>query len=147
MINEMFPKVEGDNLERKHFKLPEDLEGELNLVIIPFKRTQQPLVDEWNEYLKPFIESTENLYLYEIPTLSNGFKFISFMIDGGMRAGIFDKDTRNHTITLYLNKKKFKKALDIKTENNIYIMLLKKDGQILWRTEGQVTKAKIKSLK
>lgn len=147
MINSKFPEVEGDNLERRHFKLPYDLEGDLNLVFIPFKRIQQSLVDEWTKSLKPLYEENEFLYLYEIPTLSSGYRFMSFMIDGGMRAGIPDKETRNHTITLYVDKKRFKKALKIDTEDTIYILLLTPEGDIIWRTEGLVNNDKLEDLK
>ncbi|TXT62481.1 MAG: hypothetical protein BAJALOKI3v1_570019 [Promethearchaeota archaeon] len=146
MISQKFPEVEGDNLERRHFKLPYDLEGDLNLVIIPFKRIQQSLVDEWTYALHPIYAQYDFLYLYEIPTLSSGYRFVSFMIDGGMRAGIPDRETRNHTITLYINKTKFKKALNINTEDTIYIMLLDKTGEIIWRTEGAVTTEKVEDL-
>jgi len=147
MINVKFPEVEGDNLEKRHFKLPQDLEGDLNLVIIPFKRIQQSLVDEWTYSLKPLYDEYDFIYFYEIPTLSSGYRFMSFMIDGGMRAGIPDRETRNHTITLYVNKKKFKEVLDIGTEDTIYILLLKRDGEIIWRTKGSVNENKIKDLK
>ncbi|TFF95185.1 MAG: hypothetical protein EU547_07800 [Promethearchaeota archaeon] len=146
MPNHTFPEVEGDNLERKHFNLPYDLEGDLNLVIIPFKRIQQTLVDEWTYALKPLYDQNDFLYIYEIPTLSNGYRFMSSMIDGGMRAGIPDLDTRNHTITLYINKRKFRKDLDISNENTIYIMLLNREGSIIWRTQGSVNANKIKNL-
>ena len=147
MKNEYFPKIEGDNLERKHFILPQDLEGDLNIIIIPFQRIQQSLVDEWTFHLKPLYDNNEFLHLYEIPTLSSTYRLMSWMIDGGMRAGIPDKNIRNHTITLYVNKKEFKKALKIDTEDTIYIMLVNKDGEILWRTKGHVNEEKIKQLK
>ncbi|MFO7797404.1 MAG: hypothetical protein ACQERB_11650 [Promethearchaeati archaeon] len=147
MINEHFPEIEGDNLEKKHFILPQDLEGELNIVIIPFQRIQQSMVDEWTFELKPLYDQNEFLHLYEIPTLSSAYRLMSWMIDGGMRAGIPDKNVRNHTITLYVNKKEFKKALNIDTEDTIYILIVKKDGEILWRTKGHVNDEKIKQLK
>jgi hypothetical protein len=41
-----FPEIEASNLEGRKFVLPQDLDGELNVVIIPFLREQQELVDQ-----------------------------------------------------------------------------------------------------
>jgi hypothetical protein len=60
-----------------------------------------------------------------------------FMIDGGMRAGIPDRSVRERTITLYTNKPLFEKHLNIKSEDTIYLFLIRKDGEILWRSEGE----------
>jgi len=68
-----------------------------------------------------------------------------FMIDGGMKAGIPSLETRQRTITIYINKNKFKRKLGIKTEQTIYIYLLKND-EILWQETGELTEEKIKSL-
>jgi len=40
------------------------------------------------------------------------------------------------TITVYINKTPFKKKLEIRDENNIYLFLVNKSGEILWRAEG-----------
>ena len=60
-----------------------------------------------------------------------------FMIDGGMRAGIPDRSVRERTITLYTNKPLFEKNLNIKSEDTIYLFLIRKNGEILWRSEGE----------
>ena len=41
------PTMSGFNLERRKYTLPEDLEGEMNLLLVPFQRWQQLLVDTW----------------------------------------------------------------------------------------------------
>ncbi|MBD3191264.1 MAG: hypothetical protein GF308_11500 [Candidatus Heimdallarchaeota archaeon] len=142
----IFPEIEGSNLEGQKYCLPNDLEGELNLVIIPFQRYQQYLVNEWGNYLTELVKKYPNLEFYEIPTLARGYKLVRFMIDGGMRAGIPNKRTRERTITLYTNKGKFKEQLEIDSEDTIYLFLITKKGKILWREEGNITNEKTKDL-
>jgi hypothetical protein len=141
----IFPTVEGSNLERRKFKLPLDLEGELNVVIVPFKQYQQFSVNEWMPYLKEFKQRFPSIEYYEVPTLAKGYTAMRFVIDGGMRSGIPSIETRNRTITLYINKRKFKRKLGIETENIIYIYLLK-DEKILWETTGTPTDDKVQKL-
>jgi len=112
----IFPEVSGQNLEFENFTLPYNLEGTLNLVIIPFQQWHQNLVDEWSFYLNSLEKKYSNFKYYEVPTLSKGYKIIRFMTDGGMRAGIPDKGVRERTITLYINKNLFKKKLKIPSE-------------------------------
>ncbi len=143
----MFPEVEGRNLEFKNFNLPFDLEGDLNLILIPFQRWHQDLVDSWVDYLVNICNNFPEVKFYEVPALSSSYKMINFMIDGGMRAGIPNKDVRERTITIYVNKSRFKKELEIPNEKTIYIFLVNKSGEILWRTSGSYDDSKGRELK
>ncbi len=132
-----FPEIAGENLEKKKYVIPYELEGDLNVVIIPFQRWHQSLVDEWSVFLNDIERSNQNFRYYEVPTLNSGYKAMRFMIDGGMRAGIPDRSIRERTITLYTNKPLFEQQLNIKSENTIYLFLIRKNGEILWRSEGE----------
>ena len=142
----IFPKVTGQNLEFKTYELPHNLEGELNLVIIPFRRWDQNLVDEWSFYLNSLEEKYSYFRYYEVPALNIGYKLMRFMIDGGMRSGIPDRTVRERTITLYINKTPFKKKLKILSEDTIYLFLMNKNGEIIWRSEARFDNDKFPSL-
>ena len=47
-----FPTAKGSNLQRKKLSLPQDFDGELNIVLIAFERWQQNTVDTWLPYPK-----------------------------------------------------------------------------------------------
>jgi len=137
-----FPDISGENLEKKKYNIPTDLEGELNIVILPFQRWHQSLVDEWSVFLSNIEQLNRNFRYYEIPTLNSGYKIMRFMIDGGMRAGIPDRGVRERTITLYTNKPLFEEQLNINSEDTIYLFLIRRNGEILWRSEGEYDKEK-----
>ncbi|NVM18629.1 MAG: hypothetical protein HWN80_13010 [Candidatus Lokiarchaeota archaeon] len=132
-----FPEITGENLEKKKYTIPYDLEGELNVVIVPFQRWHQSLVDEWSVFLNSIEQRDLNFRYYEVPTLNSAYKAMRFMIDGGMRAGIPERGVRERTITLYTNKPLFEKQLSITSEDTIYLFLIRKNGEILWRSEGE----------
>lgn len=134
-----FPDIKGKNLEGKIYNLPSDLEGEINFLIIAFKRFQQSLVDEWVHHLNPLLEKYKNLRFYEIPTLSRIYLPSRFFIDGGMRAGIPDKIIRKRTITVYIDKKRIKNPLKIIDEDYIYLFLINKSGEIFLNYKGDYT--------
>lgn len=145
-MENLFPKISAKNLEGDSFELPYELDGTVNILIIAFRREQQLLVDEWISYLNDYTQKNPQIAYYEIPTIHFSYLPFRWMIDGGMRAGIADKKARQRTITLYINKKEFKKHLDIVDENTIYLVLIDKDGRIIWKTDGNITEDKTRSL-
>jgi len=134
-----FPRVEGANLEGRRFNLPADFEGKYNVVLIAFHREQQNDVDTWLPFLRPLAAPEGNVRVYELPTLSRGYRFMRRFIDGGMARGIPERATRETTITLYIDKAPFKNVLGIANEDSICTLLVGRDGAVLWRADGRFT--------
>ena len=84
-------------------------------------------------------EAHPGLEWYELPTLSALPAFLQFFIDSGMRGGITGPDARARTITLYLDKAKFRAALGLGDEDAIYVLLVDREGNVLWAASGPLT--------
>jgi hypothetical protein len=140
-----FPKLTSSNLENQTFSLPEDFAGDRNLLLIVFQREQQQNVDTWLHQIKCF-EIFSGFQYYELPTLDKLNPFFRWFINSGMRRGIPDRKARARTITLYLDKPSFRKALNIPDEKHIYAILVDRSGRVLWRAEGDFDEAKAASL-
>jgi hypothetical protein len=65
-----------------------------------------------------------------------------WMINSGMKSGINDRNARDRTITLYIDKTPFKDALGITDETAIQVLLVDRSGAILWRSTGRFTAEK-----
>lgn len=131
-----FPTVTGSNLERRRFTLPGDLEGDVNLLVLAFWRHHQALVDTWMPLAGRLEERHEGLAAYELPVIQSRSRLSQWFIDSGMRTGIPDRRVRAHTITLYLDKPPFLRALGISDDRTIYPMLVDRAGTVLWHTSG-----------
>ena len=134
--NMTFPQVEGHNLEGRKFRLPDDFEGEINLVFIPFQRWHQDWVDTWVPLARGLLERVPWLRYYELPTLPRMNPLYRMSLDYGMKLGIPDRAAREATITLYLEKDAYRRALEIPNEETVVTMLVARGGEIFWRTEG-----------
>jgi len=132
----MFPTVTGSNLLRQKLTLPHDFHGELNLVFIPFWQWQQLEVNSWVPWTRELEAETSGLVYYELPTIQSRSALSRMFINEGMRAGIPDPTTRQRTITLYLDKPAFRRTLEMNDEEHIYILLVDRQGQILFRARG-----------
>jgi hypothetical protein len=131
-----FPTVSGSNLLRKKLTLPQDFQGKLNLVFIPFERWHQVEVDSWSALAEELEGKYEGLVYYELPTLQNGGSIYKIFLNEGMRAGIPNPKTRERTITLYLDKVDFRAALDMTDEEHIYILVVDRQGKEYFRARG-----------
>jgi hypothetical protein len=141
-----FPAVTGSNLQRRKLDLPQDFEGDLNLVLIAFQQWQQTQVDTWIPFARQLEEIHSGLRYYELPTIQRLDVLARTFINEGMRAGLPDPIVRERTITLYLDKNAFRQALQLPREDDIYVLLLDRQGQVLWRAEGVFTPEKGDSL-
>ena len=142
----VFPNVSGSNLEGKSRRLPNDFEGDLNVVIIVFRREHTDLIESWLSSLAQMIGKNTKLRFYELPDLSRAYSPFRWWIDGGMRVGIVDDEARERTVTVYTNKRDFKRRLEIPNEEAIYIFLVSRNGTILWQDKGRLTEAKFQKL-
>jgi len=138
----VFPEVKGSNLLRRKITLPYELQGDFNILFIPFQQWHQRLVDEWVPVARQIEASFPGVRFYEIPVIQGMNILSQTFINEGMRAGIPNPTTREKTITLYLDKVAFRHALDIPDEETIYILVLDRQGNILWRTEGTYSQEK-----
>lgn len=141
-----FPEVSGYNLDRKNFVFPRDFAGDFNLVIVPFQRYHQDLVDTWIPTAQQIEAEFPGFIYYELPTIRTMSGLSRTFLNEGMRAGIPDQTSRERTVTLYLDKERFRSALDIPNENTIHLYLVAPNGEILWRTTGEYSTENAASL-
>lgn len=132
----IFPTVSGNNLNGRSVEIPRDLSGRLNLVFVAFTREQQREVNSWQPCVAELAQRFPDLRAYELPTLAKPFALLRGYLDGIMRTGIPDPGTRETTVTLFLNKQHFDRALGISSESAISVFLVAPSGEIFWRTTG-----------
>lgn len=143
---ERFPTVLGTSLAGRSVRLPDQLDGALNLLLIAFRQAQQADVDTWLPYTDALQARRPDVRAYELPVLAAAYRLARPFIDGGMRAAIPDPAVRNRTITLYLDKVAFRAALGVPSEDQIHVRLVDRTGATYWRTDGTWDAAKSAAL-
>ena len=138
------PTVKGSNLKRQKMIFPDNFAGEINLVFIAFLRRHQDLIDEWVPFVEQLAQENPDFRYYEFPTLPRKGPIYRTFLNEGMRAGIPNDATRARTVTLYIDKRTFREVLDIDNEQNIWLYLFDKSGNVIWRTVRKVHKKRAK---
>ncbi len=133
----LFPSVTGHDLNGRTLQLPRDFAGEPNLAFVAFQRRQQGDVDSWKSFAGAVRSAHPAVRAYELPTISRSNSWLRGFIDGGMRSAIKDEAARAGTVTLYIDKRSFERQLAISSENAIVVLLVRRDGTVLWRTTGR----------
>ena len=141
-----FPIATGSNLLRQKLNLPADFEGELNIILIAFEQWQQNTINTWLPFVEQLEQRYDGLRYYELPVIKRMNFIVRTFINEGMRAGIPNKKARERTITLYLDKPAFRQALDLAHERDIYILIVDRDSNVVWRAEGAFTPEKGEAL-
>ena len=128
--------MEARNLEGRAYRLPEGLEGEQNVVLVGFEWWQQALIDSWVPPLAGLAASRPGLRFYELVAVPRSRLPVRRIIDGGMVAGIPDREVRARTLTAYTDLGALLAALDLGSTQDIAIFLTDRVGRIRWRASG-----------
>jgi hypothetical protein len=132
----VFPPLPARNLNGRALALPGSFAGVRNIVLVAFRREHQQMVDSWFPALEPLLAAHPDLRAYEVPILASGYTFVRPFIDGGMATAIPNSAVRERTLTVYTNVTKVIAALQIGSPETISILLVDRNGQISWRSEG-----------
>lgn len=129
-----FPTVKGKSLSGKEVVLPDDVEGEVIMIGVAFKREAQEMLDSWTHFFDVLCEGKKDIY--ELPMIEGSlWKVFSSFIDRGMRSGI-PEERYDKVITHYGDVTDVKEKLEIEDVNLGYVFLLDQDGRVLFKGEG-----------
>ncbi len=142
MENNQFPEVSGRNLNRQKLTFPVDFPAENTLVLMAFYRQQQADIDTWLPFANQLENDYADLAYVELPVIYKMGPLGRFMLNEGMRAGIPDQKARLRTITLYLNKDDFLGQLGIQSQDQIQLLLVTRQGDILFKESGRFSEEK-----
>ena len=140
-----FPTVTSEDLNGDSKALPADLPGDPTIVFIAYKQNQQPDVNTWVYGLG--LDPSQGAEFVEVPVVGRAARLVRGVVDNGMRSGIVDTDMRARTITLYESINLVNDPLGFQGRNEIRVLLVRRNGEVLWSTSGQATEAAMADLK
>ncbi len=134
-----FPALKVRDLEGQEYVIPHALPGGPHVILVAFQQWHQLLVEKWSPGLHALAETHPGMEIWEVPSISRGYRIFRGGIDGGMRAGIPDIDVRRHTLTIYTDIRELERELEIDSTETIHIFLVDCAGTVLWRAAGEPT--------
>lgn len=141
-----FPAVEATSLDKTRLNLPADFGGNMNLVMISFAREQQLDVDSWLPTARQLELQHPRMRYYELPTTARENLLYRWWFNSALRSNNTDPALAGRILTLYVNKGQFRQSLRIPNEKKITVLLVDRDGKILWQSRGDFTADKGQAL-
>ena len=86
-----FPHLAARDLEGRALDLPDAFSGVFNLVVVAFRRDQQPMVDSWVAWFEALAAEHPALRCYEVPVIATRWSPARAVIDGGMARAVRGK--------------------------------------------------------
>ena len=138
----IFPQVTGENLKGESVTLPDDFLAERNLIIMPFNREQQVSAEAWLPLGQELAEEHNDLQFYSIAALPDLSPAVRLLVSGGMNVAITDEAVREVAILLYLEgQDRFVEALGIEDMETMRVLLVRRDGTVVWTMAGEFSEA------
>jgi hypothetical protein len=142
----VFPATLSYSLDKTKVNLPSDFEGKTNLLIISFEPEQQKDVDTWVPVASALQHTDFYFRWYRLPVSARENVIFRWWENSSMRSDETDPETWHWIIPLYVDKDGFRKALEIPNEHDVVVLLVDKQGHVIWRSSGPLNAQKRASL-
>ncbi|MGB3541289.1 hypothetical protein [Rubrivirga sp.] len=134
-----FPVVKGRRLsDGEDVSIPHDLPADATLLIVAFQDALDPLSDQWAR-LGDRLAAVhgDRFAVWEVPVLTTALKHLGGLGTMGVRHQVESDEERDRTVPLFVDVKVFRKSLKLKS-NDVYALLVARDGRIAWRGDGDI---------
>jgi hypothetical protein len=135
----VFPTLTAYNLAKTKLNLPADFAGQIDLLLISFQPEQQTQIQTWLSTAQGLQHTNFKFHWYRIPVSSRENIIFRWWDDSSMRSDESDPEIWHWIIPLYIDKESFRHSLRIPSDKQIAVLLIDKQGKVLWRADGPLT--------
>jgi hypothetical protein len=142
----VFPTIAGYNLNKDKVTLPSGMAGQTDLLLISFAPEQQSAIDSWLPAAQALQHSNFQFRWYQLPISSKENFVFRWWETSSLRSDQTDPESWPWIVPLFVDRHRFQQDLAIPNEKQVVILLVNRQGQILWRASGPMTLDKRASL-
>ncbi len=142
----VFPQVTSYNLAKQKVTLPGGMAGKTDLLLISFAPEQHHDIESWLEAAQAIQHSNFQFHYYQLPVEGRENFVFRWWETSSLRSDQNDPESWPWIVPLFVERHTFMAALNIPNEKQVVILLVDRDGHILWRASGPMTPDKRASL-
>jgi hypothetical protein len=142
----VFPAITSYSLDKAKVNLPGDLVGQANLLLVSFEPEQQKDIDTWMPFAQALQHTNFSFRWYRLPVSGRENFVFRWWSNSSMRSDETDPETWPWIVPIFVDKDDFRRTLQIPNEHEIVVLLIDKQGHVLWRAAGPLTSANRTSL-
>ncbi|HSY02634.1 MAG TPA: hypothetical protein VK819_10775 [Acidobacteriaceae bacterium] len=137
-----FPSVTSYNLDKQRVTLPSGMEGQIDLLIISFASEQQQEVESWLPVAQALQHTNFQFRYYQLPVSVRVNFVFRWWETSSMRSDQTDPVTWHWIVPLFIDRPKFLQDLDISNVKQTVVLLVDRQGHVLWRASGSFSEDK-----
>ena len=137
-----FPTLTGATLDHGPLIIPYGLAGEFNLLLMAFSPAQQFELNSWLPHLDKAMRLYPHLGFHVLATLPELDEGYQKSIHTNLQEEVREPLLRPAMVSLFVDKARLFQALDIPHDRTTYLLLIEREGEIHWRTQGYATSDK-----
>lgn len=135
-----FPHLTAERLDKAKASLPGDFAGQLNILTLFFKRDQEDAAASWAPATGKIEAAHPGVKVYTIPVFERENVLSRWWTDASMRSTTKQPDWPT-TIPLYVKRSEFLRALHVVSRDAPALLVLDRQGRVLWQTTGTANPA------
>lgn len=140
-----FPALSGTFLSGKKAVLPAAAEGKVALLVLGFTYDSRFSVEAWANRFRRDFGRDPRVTFFEVPIIGGFGRLGRWFIDGGMRRGT-PKELHENVVTVYGGADLWKHRVGFKDPDAAYVILIDRDGRVLWLHAGPLDETRFASL-
>jgi len=138
VIGEPFPTVSGTLLSGEPFTVPDDIAGDIGLLLLGWDYAARFDVEAWARFLMETYGEQPGLVTLEMPMISGVGPLMRKAIDAAMVRGTAPEE-RSHVLTIYGDLRGLRRRLSVTQPRHAQVFLLGRTGRVAWRASGPPT--------
>ena len=135
----VFPSVTSYNLDKEKVSLPGGLEGQTDLLLLSFEPEQAKDIQSWLPAAQALQHMNFKFRYYQLPISGQENFIFRWWETSSMRSDETDPITWHWIVPLFVDRKPFLEDLQIPDEKHVVVLLVDRQGHILWRASGPMT--------
>ena len=132
---QQFPRLREENLNAEQVVLPDAASGKVAVLVMGFSKASKTPTEAWAKRIGNDFGKTSGFTLYQMPVLEVVPKMIRGMVVSGIKKGVPESERANFVPVLH-SEDGLKKLVGFKGEDDAYIVVLDRGGEIVYQTRG-----------
>ncbi len=124
---------------------PEVLAGKPAILVVSFSKKGGESARQWNERLARKYGSNPSLAYYNLPVLADVPSLLRRMVTSAIKKSVPERDYP-HFAPIFEHEAEWKSAAGYATKDDAYVLLVSRDGRIVWRAHGSYSDALLQEL-
>ncbi len=134
-----FPPVTSYSLDKERITLPGEAQGQINLLLLSFREEQQNDINSWMSTAEALQHLNFQFRYYQLPVAEKENFIFRWWETSSMRSDQTDPEALHWIVPIWVDRKKFFQSLDIPNDKQVVVLLVDRQGKVLWRSSGPMT--------